>query len=294
MAALAEHASLLQLRVLGWQRRHIETRSGRVHVIEARGQGTLPPVVLLHGFTAAGAHYGPLLERLRRTSRLVVAPDLPAHGFSDAPARLDLESLYLGLRDALDICPDGPFVLVGNSLGGALAVRFALDRPRRVLGLGLLAPGGAPMTAVEFDAMKALFTVRSDREALAFVDRVMVHAGAMRRLYAYGIRQGFARPAIRTLLAGMSAADFLRSEDLRALTVPVRVMWGELERVLPSSGRAFFEANLPPDGRVELHRGIGHCAHLDDLEHTSRTLVRWCREFEQVTARSQQRARESG
>ena len=279
MAALTEHASLLHLRVRGWQRQHVETCSGRVHLISARGDGPLPPMVLLHGFTAAGAHYGPLLERLRRASRLVIAPDLPAHGFSETPAVLSLEALYLGLREALDQTLDGPCVLVGNSLGGALAVRYALDRPQRVLGLALLSPGGAPMTAPELATLKALFNVRSDRDALAFVDRVMVRPGSMRRLYAYGIRQGFARPAIASLLAAMTTADCLRAEELQALKVPVRVMWGDQERVLPASGRAFFGSNLPAQGRVELHRGIGHCPHLDDCEHTARTLRRWGREF---------------
>jgi pimeloyl-ACP methyl ester carboxylesterase len=250
-----------------------------VHLIEAAGAGPLPPVVLLHGFTAAGAHYGPLLERLRRACRRVIAPDLPAHGFSDSPSELGLGALYPGLRDALDHCLDEPFVLVGNSLGGALAVRYALDRPSRVLGLALLAPGGAPMTAPELGALKSLFAVRSDADALAFVDRVMVRPGAMRRLYAYGIRGGFTRPAIRSILAGMTTADCLRAEDLRALTVPVRVMWGGHERVLPASGRAFFEANLPPQGRVKVHHGVGHCPHLDDLDHTVRTLQRWSGEF---------------
>lgn len=291
MAALTEHASLFNLRVRGWRRRHVETRSGRVHLVEAPGEGPLPTVVLLHGFTAAGAHYGPLLERLRRSARLVVAPDLPAHGFSDAPAALDLDTLYLGLRDALDQAFDGPCLLTGNSLGGALAVRYALDRPQRVLGLALLSPGGAPMTPAELAALKTLFTMRSDADALAFVDRVMVRPGAMRRLYAYGIRGGFSRPAIRSILAGMTTADCLRPEELGALTMPVRVMWGEHERVLPSSGRVFYERHLPAHGKVELHRGIGHCPHLDDCEHTARTLVRWSREFTHVARVPTQRHR---
>ncbi len=279
MAGFTEHATLLGLRLRGWRRRHLRTPVGRVHLLDVEGHGALPTVVFLHGISSAGSHYGPLLVRLRPHVRRMVVPDLPAHGFSDTPARVHLDEVYAGLRAALDRALDEPSVIVGNSLGGAMALRYGLDRPERTLGLALLAPGGAPLTAAELDDLRGLFRVESDGDALAFVDRVMVRPGAMRRLYAMGIRAGFARPAVRALLAGITPDDAIRPDELRGLPVPVRVLWGAEERVFPPSSRVFFEAHMPPHGRVEVHEGVGHCAHLDDCDRVVRTLLAWCGEF---------------
>lgn len=279
MAGITEHLSLLGLRLRGWRRRHVETSVGRVHLLDVRGRGTLPTVVFLHGLSSAGSHYGSLLVRLRPFVRRVIVPDLPAHGFSETPARVDLDALFTGLRESLDRALDGPAVLVGNSLGGAMALRYALARPDRVLGLALLAPGGAPLNAAEIDDLRGLFSVESDRDALRFVDRVMVRPGAMRRLYAAGIRAGLGRPEVRALLDAFSPDDALSPDDLRGLKVPARVLWGAEERVFPPSSRTFFEAHLPSHGRLEVHHGLGHCAHLDDCDRVVRILLGWCEEF---------------
>ncbi|MFO0631166.1 MAG: alpha/beta fold hydrolase [Polyangiales bacterium] len=272
----------MNLRLRGWRRRHVTTSVGRVHMLEARGRGHLPPTVLLHGLSAAGSHYGPLLERLRRRTSRVIAPDLPAHGFSDTPGEVHLDALYDGMRQALDRVLDGPAVLVGNSLGGAVALRYALDRPGRVRGLALLSPGGAPMTHPELSALKDLFRVDTHADALQFVDRVMVRPGAMRGLYAMGIRWGFGRGAVRDLVDALSVEHALSPEQVRALRVPVRVLWGAEERVLPASGRRFFEDHLPAHGRVEVHPGLGHCPHLDDCDRVAGMITGWCHEFAQV------------
>lgn len=257
----------------------MRTAVGRVHMVEARGRGRLAPVVVLHGLSAAGSHYGPLLERLRRDVSRVIAPDLPAHGFSDTPGALDVETLYLGLREALDHVLTEPAVLVGNSLGGAVALRYALDRPSRVLGLALLSPGGAPMTDDELAALKALFMVDTHADALRFIDRVLVRPGPLRGLYAAGVRAGLGRAPVREIVAGLSTTQALTAEAVRALRVPVRVLWGAQERVLPDSGRRFFEAHLPPSARVEVLEGLGHCAHLDDCDRVAALILAWCREF---------------
>ncbi len=279
MAGLTEHATRLGLGLRGWRSRHVPTSAGAVHLLEAAGAGVLPTMVFLHGFTSAGCHYGPLLERFRSAAGLVVAPDLPAHGFSDVPPQLDPDALYQGLREALDATVVEPAVFVGNSMGGAVALRYALDRPERVRGLALIAPGGAPMTPAELAGLKRLFEVRSQADALAFVDRVMVRPGAMRQVYAAGIHAGFRRPAMRELLAAITPEHAVTAAELRGLRVPTRVLWGAEERVFPASGRAFFEAHLPPHGRVEVVRGIGHCAHLDDCDRTARVVLRWTEEF---------------
>ena len=106
----------------------------RLH-IDATGEG--PPVVLLHGWAMHSGLWGGLVDRLARR-HCVYAVDLPGHGESPAPSRFTLD----GVVDALDAtfgAPGPPFSVVGWSLGGLVALRWALARPHRVDRLALVA-----------------------------------------------------------------------------------------------------------------------------------------------------------
>src|SRR5262245_29896375 len=83
---LLERGARRALRRDGVATRLHPTRIGRVHVYDAPGTGTAPPIVLLHGISSAAAPFAPLIARLRGRARRVIALDLPGHGFSDAPA----------------------------------------------------------------------------------------------------------------------------------------------------------------------------------------------------------------
>ena len=146
LPTLADLAARQSLRAHGYLSRTIRTSVGKVHAIELRGSGDLPPVVFLHGFSAAAVHYYPLLSRLKNRCRRLIAIDLPGHGFSDHPVGgMDTVTISHGLIEALDSLIGEPVVLFGNSMGGMAAVRYAAMRPRSVRGLMLISPGGAPM-----------------------------------------------------------------------------------------------------------------------------------------------------
>jgi pimeloyl-ACP methyl ester carboxylesterase len=279
MALLSERLARLSLRALGWQSRTAPAVTGAVHWLEAPGGGALPTTVLLHGFNSSAGFNGPLLQALRPHVRRLVAPDLPGHGFSEAPERLDGDLIYLGLRDALDRALDAPAVLVGNSMGAALALRYAVDRPALVQGLALVSPGGAPLTEHELAALQRTFTIRSHAEAVAFIDRLLVRRTALRPIAAASLRRGFARPALRQLLTGLGPANYLTADEVRSLAMPVLLLWGAEERVLPSTGLAFFREHLPPHARIEVVEGVGHSPQVDDCEGTARRLVAFLREL---------------
>ena len=129
----------------------VEPQSGRtvrvgerdIYVVEM-GEG--PPLVMLHG-GGPGASGMPNFARntsvLSRCFRLIV-PDMPGYGRSTKGVDRndpfgDLARAMLGLLDALDV---GKAHLLGNSLGGAAALRLAIEAPDRVDRLVLLGPGG--------------------------------------------------------------------------------------------------------------------------------------------------------
>jgi pimeloyl-ACP methyl ester carboxylesterase len=93
-----------------------------------------PPVVLVHGYGVSSSYLVPLAHALAPSHRVYV-PDLPGHGRSPhAPAPLDVPALADALLAALTALDVQRAVLVGNSLGCAIAVEAAVRAPARVAG----------------------------------------------------------------------------------------------------------------------------------------------------------------
>lgn len=264
----------------GYRSRYVPTNAGRVHVLDARGQGPLPPVVLLHGLSSAGVHLLPLLRRLRGHVRRVVAPDLLAHGFSDSPPVMRSELMKSALVDALDDVIDEPSVVYGNSMGGLAAVHYALARPARVRALVLSSPGGAAMDEAELRRFARGFSMATHDDALRFVDRVLARKSRFRQLLAWGVRRQFRDPRVRALLSALAPADLLRPEQLAALSMPVLLVWGRDERILPRAHYEFFRRHLPGDARIEQPEGFGHAPYLDDAGAVARQILAFVAEVD--------------
>lgn len=273
-----EHLALLALRAAGFRSRRVPTRLGPLHALEGRGRGALPPTVLLHGLGSTGVHYGGLLRRLRPRVRRLIAPDFPAHGFSGRPWRqVTPEELVGSMTDALDalIAPGEPAVLFGNSLGGWAAVRYAVDRPERVAALVLLSPAGAPTAASELDALRGLFDFGDHDAALGFLDRVFARPPAMRHVMAAELRRRFAKPELRALLRAVGPEHSLRAEELEGLRMPVLLVWGAGDRLLPDSHRRFYRAHLPGHAWVEEPREVGHSPYLERPDEVAASTLRF-------------------
>jgi pimeloyl-ACP methyl ester carboxylesterase len=273
LVSLTEHFARAWLQLNGYQSRQIQTSAGRVHVLDARGGGSLPPLVLLHGISSAGVHFLPLLFRLRGRVRRIVAPDLPAHGFSERPAVVNPELLKAGLVEAMDAVLDEPAVLFGNSMGGAAAVHYAVARRKNVRALVLASPGGAAMNGDELRQFVSTFAIDSHGDALAFVDRLLARRSCLRHLFAWGVRRQFAAPEVRSLLRALTPSDLLLPEHLASLSMPVLLLWGQGERILPRQHLDFFRRNLPGHARIEEPHGLGHAPHLDDPGAVARQIL---------------------
>lgn len=123
--------------------RMVEADGYRLHVMEA-GEG--PPVLLVHGLGGQIAHFHALMPELARDHR-VVAVDRPGSGHSPRPrgaggGPIEQARAIAALIDVLDL--DRPLV-VGHSLGGAVALALGLEHPEKVSGLALIAPATQPV-----------------------------------------------------------------------------------------------------------------------------------------------------
>jgi pimeloyl-ACP methyl ester carboxylesterase len=240
--------------------RWVDTPLGPVHTYDAPGSGSLAPVVLLHGLGASATPFGPMMGRLQPHVRRLVAPDYPGHGFSgEAAGVVTPAALFEAMTAALDALLVEPAVLVGNSLGGAVAMHYATSRPDLVRALVLLSPAGARFTPEEWTTFVASIDMRSRADALSFLSLVYHRVPRAARLVAHEIPTAtMKRRAVREIIRGVSSDGVQLSEALSRLEVPILLVWGKSERFLPRSHLGWFRENLPRHAVIEEPDGIGH------------------------------------
>lgn len=262
----------------GLASRTVTTSLGVVHAYDGAGAGDLPTMCILHGFGSAASAFAPLLLRLQPHARRVVAPEMIGHGFSEIPREeLDSERLFGAMREALDQLLPEPSVVLGNSLGGALALRYAVARPERVSALILVSPAGAPMEHHELGGVKRDFSFDTHHDARRFLGRLYARPKWFAPLLAPDVKAHFDQGHLRDFLQNARVEDAVSEEQVRALPMPVLFVWGKEERVLPASGLDFFKRALPAHAEVVEPEGFAHCPHVDDPERLARYVLDFAR-----------------
>lgn len=244
----------------------------RLHV-DSVGAG--PPLVLLHGFALHGGLFGPLLPVLAQRRRVHVA-DLPGHGRSAAREVASLDAMVAALDDAF-AREDAPLDIVGWSLGGAVALRWAAMRPARVARLVLVA------TTPSFVAREGWPHAMADATLAKFGDELAVaYRLTLKRfltLQTQGSDSGRAAlAALRhqlfargepTAAALARALRVLRGIDLRtdvaAVRAPALIVAGDRDTLAPREAAAWL-ANALPDGRLVEIPGAAHAPFLSHPE----------------------------
>ena len=116
----------------------VSARSSRPPApIASYSMGHGPTIVLVHGLGSRIEHWLPVARKLARTHRVVLA-ELPGHGESAMTEPLTLERAAAALEGTLARETREPVTLVGHSVGGLVAAKLALDRPRLVRALVLI------------------------------------------------------------------------------------------------------------------------------------------------------------
>jgi pimeloyl-ACP methyl ester carboxylesterase len=274
LLSAVERGARFMLHRHGFQSRTVPTAAGALHVYDARGPRSLPTIVMLHGLGSAATAFASLLIRMLPHAGRVVAPDLPGHGFSGSwSGRLTPERLFGAVSEALDAVVDEQMVLVGSSLGGALALRYALERPERLVALALVSPAGARTTPGEWDDLRGAFNIDSAAEARRLLGRLYHRAPWYVAALAPGLRDIMQGAAVRDVMSAASLDDLPTPGSLGALAMPILLVWGKSERLLPPSSLAYFRRHLPEHAVIEEPHGFGHSPHIDDPTRLAARLV---------------------
>ena len=189
-----------------------------VHVLEFKGEGILPPIVLLHGISSCASDYYPLIRCLQTSHRRVIAIDLPGHGETIANPSLtlpELEQLMLSSVDtALKALKVGRCVLCGNSLGGFVATRYAATHSRMLAGLVLISPAGAPLSEQDLAKVRQLFHIENLGDAVKFLEKVLGRPRIpylFRRVVGWFIQERLKKPSVKRILAAATIHSSLKS-----------------------------------------------------------------------------------
>jgi 4,5:9,10-diseco-3-hydroxy-5,9,17-trioxoandrosta-1(10),2-diene-4-oate hydrolase len=214
-----------------------------VHYHEA---GSGPPVIFVHGSGPGGSGWSNFqgnFEVVAKAGFRCLVPDLLGYGYSSKPedAHYTLEFLTDGVLAFADALGIESFALIGNSLGGAICIRIALDHPERVTRMVLMAPGG-------LEAREVYMGMKGIRSMLrAIFDPGGLTLDSMRKVFSKQLfdasiisedlleqRMRIATTQPQAVFATSKVPN--QSDELDQIRCPVLALWGNDDQFCPVSG----------------------------------------------------------
>ena len=253
--------------------RDIDAARRRLRYLET-GDGPGTPVMLIHGFGGdlnTWMFTQPALAESRRT----IALDLPGHGGSAKDVGSgDPETL----ADALDAAVDALGVrrahLVGHSMGGAVAALVALRRPERAASLTLIASAGLG-PEINGPFIDAFIRASRRREAAEVLSQLVYNSASVSRAMIEETLRYKRLDGVEVALTAIAQAWFADgrqhlylADRLRQLTIPVQLIWGRDDRIVPVGHAEALAAQVP----VHILDAAGHLPHMEKAGDVNRLI----------------------
>ena len=271
-----EHPRARRITVLGADTFYLEA-----------GPADAPPVVLLHGLGATNASMLPLIPALARDHR-VLAPDTPGFGASAAPRwQYSIGELATWLKEFQQSVGATPAALVGNSLGGRLAIEAGLSNPDSVTRMALLCPSPAFRRLRQLVPAVRLLTPDLSRVPMRFSHAVVTRSvqtmfskpsRVPHDWYAAAgdeFRRVMKDPAHRRAFFAAARHIYLEEaygehgfwDRLPLLATPSLFIWGDADPLVPAAFERHVVAAVPHATSVLLE----DCGHVPQFELPDRT-----------------------
>lgn len=238
---------------------------------EGRRDGRV--LVLIHGSNASLHTWEPWVERLRTDYR-IISLDLPGHGLTGVnPAGVYDNASYVGVVDALlTKLGIAKAVIGGNSMGGGVSWMFALAHPEKTEALLLVDAGGQPQAksddlpigfrlmrmpvikeAARFIAPRSIFesSIGTSMSVKSKIDDRLID-----RYWELNRYPGN-REATMKRFGDPGSRNYGTKEKLATIKVPVMIMWGEEDNLIPVSSAKWF-ADAIPAAKLLVYPDVGH------------------------------------
>jgi pimeloyl-ACP methyl ester carboxylesterase len=270
---------LRPIAVMVWFRRNALRRAGlrKTRLTTTVGEQVVwhgdsgPLLVLLHGAGDQAGTWYKVVPELKRHFQLVI-PDLAGHGESDPVAGvLSLGTLLTALEQVLDTKParDAPLVLAGNSLGAWMAMLYAQKHPQRVTRVVLI--DGCPIQ----EALEVNIMPKDRAEARRTLDAILDPSTPRRPDFVLDdlVRISNTGPISRLLAVGAEdISKYLFDGKLASFRLPVDLIWGASDRLVPLDLAKKFQSQLPHCTLTVIQR-CGHAPQFERPHEFTRVLL---------------------
>jgi pimeloyl-ACP methyl ester carboxylesterase len=246
--------------------------------VAAQGDPAGVPVLLLHGYADSWRSFAGVLPHLPASLRAVI-PTLRGHGDSERPAdgyRIrDFAADVAALMEVLEL---PPAVIVGHSIGSAVAQRLAVDHPRRTRGLVLVGSFVSwrdnPLLSAFWDEALAHLADPLDP---AFVRDFQASPRVPGDFIDRMVQESLKVPARvwRAAWRAMLEEDDL--PDLARVTAPTRIFWGDQDALFPRRDQEALAAAIP-GAQLIVYEGAGHALHWEQPARFAADLTAFVKE----------------
>lgn len=270
----------------------LETVMVHGHEIAYRTGGSGPVVLLVHGMAGSSATWKPLMPLLT-PHVTVVAPDLPGHGKSAKPrGDYSLGASASFLRDLITALGHDRVTVVGQSLGGGVAMQFSYQYPERIERLVLVGSGGLGeevmpilklLAAPGVDLAMTPAFLPFFRDAGNAFGRALAKIGLRPSPQAFEMWRAYSsltdsetRAAfVQTLRAVIDTrGQRISAHDKLYLSarIPSMIVWGDRDPVIPTD-HAYAAHAAMPASRLEIFQDCGHFPHFENPEGFAEVLL---------------------
>lgn len=254
------------------------------------GEGK-PTVLLIHGIAGSSNTWREMIPRLEDHFH-VIAPDLPGHGESSLEFDdYSLGSMASALRDLLVVKGVTRCTVIGQSLGGGVALQFVYQYPEFCERIALIDSGGlgkevswilrmlaVPGAGLLLSGAAAPMFVNAGKSVRRFFQDKGIRAASMDESWAAfeslgrpGHRRAFFK-TLRSVVDNTGQAVSAANRFHLAGQLPVQLIWGDRDPIIPvSHGHATHEAI--PGSRLAIIPGVGHYPHVENPTAVERVLL---------------------
>jgi pimeloyl-ACP methyl ester carboxylesterase len=277
---------------------------GPVHYLDFGGPADRPLIVAVHGLGGAAVNWLAIAPLLTDRYRLL-APDLAGHGLTETGTRgTDVRANRALLHRFIESVADGPVIVMGNSMGGMIALLEAAAAPETVAGLILVDPAlpfqpvrpdplvtavfalaAAPVLGPVLARQRRLMPVESmiaSTLALCCVDASRVPADIVAMHIEVGKQRaamnGNGKDLSHAARSVIETAGYIRGQAyrraIRQITCPVLIIHGERDRLVPVvAARTAGKAH--PEWTVVVLPDVGHVPQLEAAADTADAITKW-------------------